>query len=235
MNSSVSGKDFRCRMIGAYPTLICDELDGYPLIQCGGLLEEKPAAAPAAGQAGRVQAHSPMASPTRKRLRCAQALYALVALPLLAPAGTRHSPVPPALNTNADAVDDAHAATMHARSAHRISVRPRAIEPGACCAKTKQKKNCAKRGNERGWLDGWIDRSGWLGVGAVLNASKADARGTVLFVKARERERCEEAYLPALLCFVILRAILHGAVLGSVLLYSCLREGFAKLCFAFAQ
>jgi hypothetical protein len=68
-----------------------------------------------------------MASPTRKRLRCAHALYELP-LPLPAAAGTRHSPVPPALNTNADAVDaDTDAtATRHARNTQLI--RPCAIE-----------------------------------------------------------------------------------------------------------
>lgn len=75
-------------------------------------------------------AHSPMASPTRKRLRCAHALYAL-ALPLAAAAaGTRHSPVPPALNTNADAVDDTDAATRHARNTlTHLIIRPCAIRP----------------------------------------------------------------------------------------------------------
>jgi len=46
-------------------------------------------------------------------------------------------------------------------------------------------------GNERGWMDGCI------GLGAVLNASdRKRVAGTVLSVKARERERCEEAYFP---------------------------------------
>jgi hypothetical protein len=102
------------------------------------------------------------------------------------------------LNTNADAVDDAEAATRHARSTHLVIARPCDAIDSVGCLRCAKKKNAArahvldsnKKTSERlalceaeklAALDGWIGRSGIQGRHGYKRIRKCWSRAARFF------------------------------------------------------